>query len=77
MSSIKIDWGALLAPMIVALAEALIKAFLKWIETWEDPNTQIDLIGKVAQAAEIFHNSPKQMNDYLNLRRKLGEIPLA
>jgi len=67
-------WNELLAPIFVALAEALIKAILKWIDTWDDSEAAFGAIDKVADAVLLFYDSKGTRKDYLNLRAKLGDI---
>ena len=73
---LRVDWNVLLAPLIAALAEGLIKAFLKWIETWDEPGAAIAAIDKVADAVKIFRDGDTTLTAYLDLRAKLKEITL-
>jgi len=71
---LKVDLNILLAPLYAALAESLIKAFLKWIESWGNPAAELGAIDKVAIAVAAFASSDKTINTYVDLREKLNEI---
>ncbi len=64
--SIGIDWGVLLAPLIVKLVEALVAAILKWLES-QPAEKAVETLGKLAKALADFQAGNKDLPAVANL----------
>jgi len=70
-----INWTALLAPLIVKVVEALIAAFIKWVET-QEPEKALSMLEGLVDNVAMFNESEnkitaaKQIRDWTLLQRK-------